>query len=130
MHLPPFPLEHVVSLVGHSKFPIVAGTSPENQHCFRGEGDESSLKNTKSATCPRTFGEYCTCTQVSYRFRRLCTLTKTLIKTTYRSPRFGPLQLLSWHFSLRSGHTLTNTPNTACHQKADLFYDWLRIPRR
>ena len=23
-----------------------------------GEGDESSLQNTKSAKCPRTFGEY------------------------------------------------------------------------
>ena len=40
-------------------FPIIAGTSPDNQHSFRGEGDESSLQNTKSAKCPRTFVRYC-----------------------------------------------------------------------
>ena len=40
-------------------FPIIAGTSPEKQHCSGGEGNESLLQTAKSAKCPRTFVGYC-----------------------------------------------------------------------
>ena len=66
-------------------FPIIAGTSPENNIVSGGEGDESSLQNTKSAKGPSTFGEYCsndqTLTGLSNSNATLCTYNHTVIKS-------------------------------------------------
>ena len=42
-------------------FPLSHVLLQKTNIAFGGEGDESSLQNTKSAKCPRTVGEYCTC---------------------------------------------------------------------
>ena len=74
------------------KFSIIACTSQKTNSVSGGEGDESSFQNTKSAKCPRTFGDYCAFMHKEYqmkinKMKKYRCISSTKIKA---SPIYGP----------------------------------------